>query len=145
MIHLDPIDTHNFWDVVSLKVTEEQEGLVTSNAVSIAQAKVFEELIPRAIYQDDTLVGFIMHCIDRDDDEYWLYRLMIDEEQQRQGYAREAMQLLIDEIKTDQKRKRIFLGVERRGEAAVGLYQSLGFRFNGQIFGKEHIMVLEWD
>lgn len=145
MIHFEPIDTNNFWDVVSLKVTQEQEGLVTSNAVSIAQAKVFEELIPRAIFQDDTLVGFIMHCVDRDDDEYWLYRLMIDEKHQHQGYAKEAMNLLIDEVRRDPKRKRMFLGVERRGKEAVGLYQSLGFVFNGQVFGKEHIMVLEWD
>lgn len=145
MIMIKPIDTGNLWNVISLEVRKDQEGLVTSNAVSIAQAKVFEELIPRAIYYDDTLVGFIMHCIDRDDDEYWLYRLMIDQNHEKHGYAKQAMKLLIDELKRDTKRKRLFLGVERRGEEAVGLYRSLGFVFDGRVFGKEHIMVLEWD
>lgn len=144
MITLREITVKNFWDVIELKVRPDQEELVTSNAVSIGQAKVQPECIPLAIYHGDTPVGFAMYCVDRDDNEYWLYRLMIDQHFQGRGFGRAAMVQLIQRIRQDQTRHRIFLGVDIRGTAAVKLYETLGFAFNGQVFGKEHIMVLSY-
>ena len=145
MITLKKIDTENFWDVISLSLPKEQEELVVSNAVSIAQAYVQAECIPLAIYNDETLVGFIMYCIDRDDGEYWIYRLMVDKVHQNKGYGRSAMEKVIETIKQDKARHKIYLGVDISSGASVHLYKSLGFTFNGQVFGKEHIMVLEYD
>ena len=144
MIQLKEITAENFWDIIDLEVSEDQNGLVTSNAVSIAQAKVQPECRPLAVYNDDIPVGFVMYCIDRDDGEYWIYRLMIDKRYQSKGYGRAAMNLMLDEIKKDTGRHRVFLGVDPLGIASVKLYESLGFSYNGQIFGKEHIMVLEY-
>ncbi|HEX2946748.1 MAG TPA: GNAT family N-acetyltransferase [Clostridia bacterium] len=143
MIQLREVTAENFWDIIGLEVGEEQKDLVTSNAISIAQAKVQPECRPLAVYNDDIPVGFVMYCIDRDDDEYWIYRLMIDKSYQSRGYGREAMNLVLDEIKRDSGRNKVFLGVDPTGIASVKLYESLGFRYNGQIFGKERIMVLE--
>jgi len=144
LIQLKEITAENFWDIIDLEVSEDQNGLVTSNAVSIAQAKVQPECRPLAVYNDDIPVGFVMYCIDRDDGEYWIYRLMIDKRYQSKGYGRAAMNLMLDEIKKDTGRHRVFLGVDPLGIASVKLYESLGFSYNGQIFGKEHIMVLEY-
>ena len=144
MVRLEAIDSENFWDVIDLKVKETQSDLVTSNAVSIAQSKVQPECIPLAIYEEEALVGFLMYCIDSDDSEYWLYRLMIDEKYQGKGYSKMAMNLLLETIKLDKTRHKVYLGVDRDGIASVKLYEGLGFKFNGQVFGKEHIMVLEY-
>ena len=143
MISLKPVDTENFWDVIELRPTPEQEEWIVSNAISIAQAKVQPECIPLAIYHDDTPVGFCMYCIDRDDGEYWIYRLMIDAASQRRGYGRAALKLLLAWIDEDPSHSKIFLGVDPRGGAAVALYQSEGFSFTGQAFGKERIMCRE--
>lgn len=143
MIHLKEINTENFWDIISLSVCKDQEDLVTSNAVSIAQAKVQPECLPLAVYSDDVPVGFLMYCVDRDDDEYWLYRLMIDQQYQGKGYGRAAMNLLLKRIGEDKSRNKVFLGVDPSGDSSVKLYQSLGFVFTGQVFGKEHIMVFK--
>ncbi len=143
MTALKEIDAESFWDIIGLSVAPDQADLVTSNAVSIAQAKVQPECIPLAIYEDEAPVGFLMYCIDRDDDQYWLYRLMIDEKQQGKGYAKAGMRLLIDIVSADPVRRKLYLGVDKSGVASVRLYEGLGFRFTGQVFGKESIMCLD--
>ena len=144
MVSLHPIDQENFWEVIALEVDESQRGFVTSNAISIAQAKVQPECIPLAIYQEDSPVGLVMYCLDSDDGEYWIYRLMVDKKHQGHGYGRAAMMLLLDIVRQDASKNRIYLGVHRESIPAVSLYQTLGFRFDGRVFGGEHIMVLEW-
>ena len=142
MISLREITTNNFWDIIDLKVKDDQIDLVTSNAVSIAQSKVQPECIPLGIYKDDTPVGFLMYCIDRDDGNYWIYRLMIDKNYQGNGYAKEAMNIIINIIKADKSKHQILLGVDKDGDISIKLYERLGFVFNGQVFGKESIMQL---
>jgi len=142
MIHLKQVTVDNFDAVIALELCQEQKELVLSNVISLAQAYVQPECIPLAIYADDTLVGFLMYCIDREDDEYWIYRLMIDRKFQRRGFAKKATQLLIETIKKDRSRQHIYLGVNQENTPAMELYLSLGFQFNGEVFGKERIMVL---
>lgn len=143
MITLKEITRDNFWDCISLEVASEQSDFVASNAVSIAQSKVQPECIPLAVYDDDLMVGFVMYCIDEDDGEYWIYRVMIDKNQQSKGYGKKAMELLLDKIKEDKTHSKIFLGVHKES-FAVNLYKSFGFEFNGQVFGSEHIMRLDY-
>lgn len=143
MITLKEITRDNFWDCISLEVAPEQTDFVTSNAVSIAQSKVQPECIPMAVYDDELMVGFVMFCIDEDDGEYWIYRMMIDKNRQSKGYGKETMKLLLDIIKKDKSHNKIFLGVHKES-IAVNLYKSFGFEFNGQVFGNEHIMKLDY-
>lgn len=144
MIELKEVTRDNFWDVISLEVAPEQNEFVASNAVSIAQAKVQPECLPYAVYSDEELVGFVMYCVDVDDNEYWLYRLMIDRKHQGKGYGKEALKIVLNNMKKDKSRNKIYLGVHLESKAAVGLYESLGFKFDGQVFGSEHIMVLDY-
>ena len=145
MIYLKQVTVESISEVIALEVGEDQKNTVLANVVSLAQAYVQPECRPRAIYHDDTLVGFLMYCIDRDDNEYWLYRLMIDKKFQRKGFARKAIQLLIEDLKkSDPDRRNIYLGVNEDNMSAIQFYLSLDFKFNDQIFGKERIMVLEY-
>ncbi len=146
MTELKPITKANFWDVIALAGTARQERAryCAPNAVSLAQTAVETGLRPFAICDGGTPVGFIMYCIDEEDDEWWLCRLMVDKRHQRKGHARHALEAVLAEVKRDTARHRMYLGVEPESTAAVALYQSLGFGFNGQIFDKEHIMVLNW-
>lgn len=144
MVTLKEITRENFWDCIELAVEKQQADFVTSNAVSIAQSKAQPECIPLAVYDDEVMVGFVMYCIDEDDSEYWIYRMMIDEKFQSKGYGRSALKLLLDRIKSDETHNKIFLGVHKESTAGVRLYESFGFRFDGQVFGKEHIMRLDY-
>jgi len=144
MVTLREITVDNFWDIVALSVDEAQREWVLPNAVSIAQAKVQPECVPLAVYAGEQPVGFVMYCVDRDDGEYWLYRLMIDKRFQGLGYGRQALERVLDILRADGARHHIFLGVHPAAAAAVTLYRNLGFRFTGQVFGAEHIMALTY-
>lgn len=144
MILFKDITKENFWECIELTVTKEQVDFVTSNAISIAQAKVQPECIPLAVYRNDIMIGFLMYCIDEDDSEYWIYRLMIDKNYQSKGYGRKVLEKLLEIIKQDKSHNKIFLGVHKESICAVKIYEDSGFYFNGQIFGSEHIMRLDY-
>nr|WP_309472962.1 GNAT family N-acetyltransferase [Cytobacillus firmus] len=44
------------------------------------------------------LVGFTMYCMDYDEKEYWIYRLIIDVIHQLKGYGKAVMVKLIERI-----------------------------------------------
>jgi ribosomal protein S18 acetylase RimI-like enzyme len=50
------------------------------------------------------MVGFVMYGIDADDDNYWIYRLMIDARHQRKGYGRAAMTELLRRLQESGER-----------------------------------------
>lgn len=144
MLRLVDLDSKNFWDIIELKVSKEQEEFVASNLFSIAQSKVQPECIPMGIYNDETPVGFLMYCIDVDDREYWLYRLMIDIKYQSKGYGRKAMELLIDRIKEDKNHNIIFLSFVPENNSAKSMYESFGFRPDGRVESGEIVYKLEY-
>jgi diamine N-acetyltransferase len=144
MICLKDITLENFWKVIELKVKNDQKGFVASNAVSIAQSKVQPECIPLAIYSDDILVGFLMYCIDRNDNNYWFYRVMIDESFQGKGYARKAMEIIINKIKDDKTHNIIRISAVPENVIAKELYIKLGFKITGEMDDDEEIMELKY-
>ena len=144
MITFRNIDYNNFLEIIELNVYENQRDFLTSNAVSIAQSKVQPECMPLAIYNDEKAVGFVMYGIDRRDGQYWIYRFMIDRRYQSKGFGKVALQLLITQIQQDKTHYKILLGVHKESIVAIKLYRSFGFEFNGQIFGKDHIMELSY-
>ena len=133
MITLRNITKENFWEIIELKVSEPQKELVTSNAVSIAQSKIQPECIPLGIYEDEEAFGFIMYCIDTDDGEYWIYRLMIDERYQRRGYAKEAMTLLIKEFRRIDQRTASSLASIKEGRKQSHYIKVSDFYLPGKV------------
>ena len=101
VVTLREITRENLNHILDLKVTKEQEKFVASNAVSIAQAHFYPDVAWfRAIYADETPVGFVMLEEDRVNSTYSLWRLMIDSSFQRQGLGRRAVQLVLEYAKT---------------------------------------------
>ena len=123
-IRLAPVDRHNFHAVLQLKATPAQRDFVASNGCSIAQAYVQPECVPLAIYEEDTLVGFIMYALEETDQEYWVYRLMIDAAFQRRGYGRIALSLVIERI-AKLGCKVLYISFEPENRGAELLYRKL--------------------
>jgi diamine N-acetyltransferase len=137
MILLKEVDRHNFFDVIELKVAEEQKSFVATNLFSLAQAKAYPECQCLAIYHEEELVGFTMYCMDFDDKEYWIYRLMIDAKYQSKGYGKAAMEKLIERIKEDKDHQVIYLSFEPENDRAKELYEKLGFEADGRVIDGE--------
>ena len=139
-ITLRDVDVNNFHDVIALHVEE----YCASNEYSLAQAKVQPECIPMAIYNDETVVGFLMYCIDRDDGNYWIYRLMIDEKYQKNGYGKKALEIIIEKIKQDKTHNKINISTEPENVIAIKLYKKLGFNETGNFVDDEIVLALEY-
>jgi hypothetical protein len=76
---LREVTRENLQAVLQLKVAPEQEHFVASNAVSIAQAHFYQEVAWfRAIYADETPIGFAMFEQNPEERQYYLWRFMID-------------------------------------------------------------------
>jgi diamine N-acetyltransferase len=60
-VALRPIDETNWSIAVDLEVSDDQDGFVASNAVSLAQAHFEPWWIPLGVYAGDEMVGFVMH------------------------------------------------------------------------------------
>lgn len=144
MIALKEVDRSNFFEVIKLSVADEQSEFVATNLFSLAQAKAFPECVCLAIYHDDVLVGFTMYCIDEEDHEYWIYRLMIDYKHQSKGYGKAAMEMLIDRIKEDIQHRVIYISFEPENIWAKHLYEKLGFEEDGRVIDGEVVYKLEY-
>lgn len=143
MITLQPITRDNFHLVIDLKVGDGQETFVAPNLYSIAEAQVSPGFVPLAIYEDETLVGFLMYGPDPDaPGDYWIIRLMIDQDHQGRGYGRAAMQQAIGRIKAEPEVRRILTSYVPDNAGAARLYASLGFADTGLIEEGEVVVLL---
>ena len=106
-INLIPINEENREAVLALSVREDQP-FVASNKASLRQYEEAEAEAPGvarpfAIYADGRLVGFCMFVFDPEeedeDDRYWLWRFMIDKNEQGKGYGQAALQEIIKYFK----------------------------------------------
>ncbi len=157
MIRLERVNRKNVWDILKLKVRDDQTEFVASNDVSIIEAYVAitrnGHAFPFGIYDDDVPVGFVMIGFDADDDwedappvargNYSLWRLMIDQAYQGRGFAKEAVRLALDFIETLPCGKAgcCWLSYEPENKAARRLYRSFGFEETGEMDGEEVIAV----
>jgi len=140
-ISLREVDENNFDEVISLQV----EKYCASNIYSLAQAKIFPDAIPLAIYNNDTLVGFIMYGIEpRDNNEYWIDMLMIDEKYQKNGFGKKALETIIKKIKQDKSHNKIKISTNPENTIAIKLYKKLGFYETGELHDDEALLILEY-
>jgi len=144
LVRLREITRDNYKNCCLMKVKKEQESFVATNSFSLAQSKYEPECIPLAIYNDEDMVGFLMYCIDVNDGNYWIYRLMIDENHQRQGYAYEAMTMLLRVIAADKSHDKVYIDCRHDNIAAQELYKKLGFKQTDEFDEQEVYMRLDY-
>lgn len=133
IITLREITKTNLHEILRLQVAPDQEHFVASNAVSLAEAH-FEPELPwfRAIYADETPVGFLMLEYNHEDATYTLWRFMIDARYQGCGYGRTALELLFAHVKTLPGTAILYTHC-MPGEGGPGpFYEKLGFVDTGE-------------
>ncbi|MBQ9467611.1 MAG: GNAT family N-acetyltransferase [Clostridia bacterium] len=163
MLRLVKIDHKNVWDVIDLKVFRSQKSFVAPNDISIVTAYAAQgsgcSAFPFGIYDNEKPVGFLMVGFNEAvmyepfdvkppkilENNYSVWRLMIDKKYQGRGYGREALRLALDFIRTWPcgKAEYCALSYEPENEAAAKLYRSMGFAENGEMDSDEIVAVLK--
>ena len=161
-IHLEKITFLNWHDVEELRVTREQKCFLPDNVTSLAYAGIVREagfhVFTFGIYKGEKPIGFAMIGYDipyePDDDlneiyrftrsSYFIWRFMIDRRYQGRGYGREAMQLILDFIKTGPCREAEYawLCYDPENTAARKLYASFGFEEIADAYNEEDDEIL---
>lgn len=142
-VTLKDVDKENWDECCNLTLSTKQGGLVAPHNYSIMEAENEPTFVPLAIYADGKVVGFTMYGIDPDDGKYWIYRLMIDVNQQGKGYGKAALQELVKRLAALPDCDEIYAGYKPWNNVAAGLFGELGFQRTGEMLSGEFITRLD--
>ena len=159
MIRLERINGKIVREILKLRVSEAQKSFVAPNDISIIEAYIavshHGHAFPFGIFDDRTPVGFCMIGFGADDDwedapaiakgNYNLWRFMIDERYQGNGYGRAALKQAMDFIASEPcgPAEYCWLSYEPENAAAKALYTSFGFAETGEWDDDEIIAALK--
>jgi len=143
IVTLQEITAETVRTICSLSVTETQKHFVAPNAISISQAHFEPKAWFRAIYADDTPVGFVMLFDNPDKPIYFLWRFMIDAQYQKMGFGRQAIQLLIDYVQSRPEATELLVSYVPEEGGPGPFYHKLGFVPTGEMEGIEEVASLK--
>jgi diamine N-acetyltransferase len=136
--------------VEALAVSEEQEDYVATVTVSLADALAHPEAMPwyRAIYADDTPVGFVMLSDGITDPDptllgpYYLWRLLIDRQHQGRGYGTAAIDLVVAHVRTRPDAQALLVSCWVGPATPIPFYERYGFVRTGEVHDGEPVLAL---
>ncbi len=138
MITLRPITKENLIPVTDLQMEDSQMGFVEDNLFSIAECYLYEEFIPKAIYDDEELIGFVLYYFvegtpeNGDIDYVFLHRIMVDKSQQGKGYGVRVLDACVDEFKKEfPSIGCVELIHYPDNDRAAAVYEKAGFKLTG--------------
>lgn len=141
MTQFKTVTWDNFKAIIHLKVAPEQEEFVATNLFSLAQSYValLNDPVPPmsfGIYEEDSLVGFIMMVYTAAEDNefadeaiYSIDRFMMGEAFQNKGLGRKAFAEAVNYLKTlpHGPATAIYTSYEPDNHVAKNLYAQFGF------------------
>ena len=147
-VTLREVTEGNINDVLRLKVAPHQEDYVAPVAKSIAQAHHNDP--PgwyRAIYAGDQPVGFVMLAYEAEGPGvthpgWYLWRLMVDQGQQRHGYGRQALLAVCEHIRASEEPHVLWTSWVDAPGGPERFYTSFGFEPTGEIDDHEVVAKL---
>ena len=142
-ISLREVTADSVRNILRLKVAPNQEQFVASNAASIAEAHFNPERAWfRAIYADETPVGFLMLYDDPAEPTYFLWRFMIDSRFQGRGYGTRALRLLVEHVRSRPDAAVLGVSYVPGDGSPETFYKKFGFEETGDMDDDEVIAQL---
>ncbi len=132
-VTLREIDADNVRAITRLAVAPHQRAFVAPNAISLAQYAFATNAWTRAIYADDTPVGYVL-LADEEGEEYryFLWRFMIDRRYQGMGFGNAAMELIIEHVRSQSGAVGLATSYVPLAGGPGEFYHRLGFVDTGQ-------------
>lgn len=124
-------------------LTAPKKFMVAPNAVSIAQAYFEPKAWFRAVYADETPVGFVMLYDDPEEPNYFLWRFMIAGPHHGKGFGRRALEQVIDYVRTRPGAVKIETSCGQGPGSPEEFYRRVGFERSGKMFDDEVGLIRE--
>ncbi len=145
-MELRTITGDNFYAICQLEVAPHQTSHIDSNAISLAEANFMASPWYRAIYVKEQPIGFILVNVDSQSNRLSLWRFMLDKNYQKQGFGRQAITLLYQELRQEFGTIDLFTSVVRDEKGPRHFYLSCGFVETGTLVeGREIELVFSLD
>lgn len=125
-VSLRKVTKDNYEAVCELDVSKEQEELVACNMWSLVESMFNEGYETRAIYLEDTPVGFLM-WVKESLTKVSIWRFMVDQKHQQNGIGRLALEAALTEIRQLTNLKEIEICYHPKNPVAKEFYASFGF------------------
>ncbi|MCQ2409414.1 MAG: GNAT family N-acetyltransferase [Clostridia bacterium] len=133
MITVKEINEDCFYQIIDLNVKEEQKMFIPSNAFSMAEAWLYKDEVKCfAVLDDSTAVGFIMLDWNEDLRVAEIIRFMIGASYQGQGFGKESITVLMEELKSSKKFDSLAVRLSADNKTAEKLFKDLSFIVSGR-------------
>ena len=126
-VTLRPVNRDNWRGVAKLEVTAAQREFVSEPCRYLALCSYGGDWKPLAVCLGDLVIGFLMWVVDPADGSCWLGGIIIDQQYQRSGYGRQAVQAAIAMLAGEHGYQDFALSYNPANHVAKDLYVSLGF------------------
>ncbi|MGQ7353564.1 GNAT family N-acetyltransferase [Streptococcus suis] len=106
MIRLELVNKDNFDQVLDLDVAPKDQRRVASVEYSLAQAWLYRDsdvLFPYAVKSGQLTVGFLLLSYQPMENSYYIWRLLIDQKYQNQGFGKEVIRQVLQRARDDQQ------------------------------------------
>ena len=136
MVNLIELSEENWMDFARLSVDESQKSYLASNIGILARGYVYRDSRAKVIgiAVDEKPIGLAM-VRDMNDEPacYELQQFMIDKNYQGEGYGFEALNLILEGLKKEQKYDCVEVCVKMEDVQAIHVYEKAGFVDTGYI------------
>lgn len=138
MVSLRPVTRENVRAVCELELADHQHRLVAPASFTVAEGHYEPGALLRAIYSGEEPAGVLL--VEVETGTPYLVRFMVDAARQRQGIGRQAVELLVEELREQgwTSLETSFLPVE---DGAQGFWRRCGFTDTGRTIHGEPVFV----
>lgn len=91
---------------------------------------------------EDIPVGFVFYGYWQEKDRYLLCRYMIDEKYQGKGYGKQALSIVVEQIRKQYGCRDVYLTLEDENTRAIHIYEDFGFMRTDEMDESEQVYVL---
>ena len=137
-VTLRDVTKDNYDLICDLEVSESQEDFVSINAYTLAQA-YYEGFTVQAIYHQEIPIGLIMWTKPLSQ-KIEIWRLMIDQNYQSQGFGRKALTQAIARIIDEHCVQKIEISYDPTNHLAKEFYRTIGFIERGMDADNEEML-----
>ena len=148
MVSLRPLTESNREAAEALRVSPSQERFVSSVADSLLEAAEHPDAhaLYWVVHAEDTPVGFVMIADEVGSPEYiphYLWKLLIDERHQRQGYGTATLDLIVEYFRGRPGVEVLNTSAGEGEGSPIAFYERYGFERTGEVRFDEVMLRLE--
>jgi diamine N-acetyltransferase len=146
VVSLRPLDESNRQAVEALRVSPSQGRFVSGVAESLRQAAEHPDAraLYWAVYADDTPVGFVMIADEVASPDYiphYLWKLLIDERYQRQGFGTATLDLIVEYFRGRPGVEVLSVSAGQGDCSPIPFYERYGFEQTGEVHAGDEVLL----